>query len=243
MFLTIWLDGTLEMMQNDVETSEFEYRSMEIHLFLDDVVWEQLFGEELRFLWNSFALDAIWTANEFGMSFRCERFWGEVWLRFPTPCAWCFSTISTECFLNWTAFCFWKLPNVFADVFDVLGIWWEDANGRECFWNNMVNSKKLNSPRLRVRRSLWRTFIFACRRCLFTTQSRPAGTREVQTCMLHVCMNQLHRQFTFVVFLCGKGNWVLQWQPSCFGEFALLNARRGVKPTPFDVRHATSGCN
>jgi len=47
---------------------------------------------------------------------------------------------------------------------------------------------------------------FACRRCLFTTQSRPAGTREVQTCMLHVCMNQLHRQFAFVVFLCGKGN-------------------------------------
>ena len=38
MFLTIWLDGTLEMMQNDVETSEFECRSMEIHLFLDDVV-------------------------------------------------------------------------------------------------------------------------------------------------------------------------------------------------------------
>ena len=38
MFLTIWLNGTLEMMQNDVETSEFEYRSMEIHLFLDDVV-------------------------------------------------------------------------------------------------------------------------------------------------------------------------------------------------------------
>ena len=30
MFLTIRLNRTLEMMQNDVETSEFEYRSMEI---------------------------------------------------------------------------------------------------------------------------------------------------------------------------------------------------------------------
>ena len=30
MFLIIRLNGTLEMMQNDVETSEFEYRSMEI---------------------------------------------------------------------------------------------------------------------------------------------------------------------------------------------------------------------
>ena len=38
MFLTMWLNRTLEMMQNDVETSEFEYRSMEIQLFLDDVV-------------------------------------------------------------------------------------------------------------------------------------------------------------------------------------------------------------
>jgi len=38
MFLTIWLNGTLEMMQNDVETFEFEYRSMEIWLFLDDDV-------------------------------------------------------------------------------------------------------------------------------------------------------------------------------------------------------------
>ena len=36
MFLTIWLNGTLDMMQNDVKTSEFEHRSMEIHLFLDD---------------------------------------------------------------------------------------------------------------------------------------------------------------------------------------------------------------
>jgi hypothetical protein len=33
-----------------VETSEFECRSMEIHLFVDDVVSEHLFGEELRFL-------------------------------------------------------------------------------------------------------------------------------------------------------------------------------------------------
>ena len=40
----------------------------------------------------------------------------------------------------------------------------------------------------------------------FLQQGKPAGTREIQTCMLHVCMNQLHRQFTFVVFLCGKGN-------------------------------------
>ena len=38
MFLTIRLDRTLEMMQNDVETSEFEYRSMESWLFLDDDV-------------------------------------------------------------------------------------------------------------------------------------------------------------------------------------------------------------
>ena len=38
MFLTIRLDRTLEMMQNDVGTSEFEYRSMEIWLFLDDDV-------------------------------------------------------------------------------------------------------------------------------------------------------------------------------------------------------------
>ena len=38
MFLTTWLNGTLEMMQNDVETSEFEYRSKEIWLFLDDDV-------------------------------------------------------------------------------------------------------------------------------------------------------------------------------------------------------------
>ena len=32
---------------------------------------------------------------------------------------------------------------------------------------------------------------------------------------------------------------------SRFGEFVfnLLNARRGVKPTPCDVRSATSGCN
>ena len=37
MFLTIRLDRTLEMMQNDVGTSEFEYRSMEIWLFLDDI--------------------------------------------------------------------------------------------------------------------------------------------------------------------------------------------------------------
>ena len=29
---------------------------------------------------------------------------------------------------------------------------------------------------------------------------------KFKTCMLHVCMSQLHRQFTFVVFLCGKGN-------------------------------------
>ena len=38
MFLTIRLNRTLEMMQNDVETSEFEYRSMEIWLILDDDV-------------------------------------------------------------------------------------------------------------------------------------------------------------------------------------------------------------
>ena len=38
MFLTIRLNRTLEMMQNDVETSEFGYRSMEIWLFLDDDV-------------------------------------------------------------------------------------------------------------------------------------------------------------------------------------------------------------
>ena len=38
MFLTIRLNGTLEMMQNDVETSEFEYRNMEIWLFLEDDV-------------------------------------------------------------------------------------------------------------------------------------------------------------------------------------------------------------
>ena len=37
-FLTIRLDRTLEMMQNDVKTSEFGYRSMEIWLFLDDAV-------------------------------------------------------------------------------------------------------------------------------------------------------------------------------------------------------------
>ena len=34
MFLTIRLNGTLEMMQNDVKTSEFGYRSTEIDLFL-----------------------------------------------------------------------------------------------------------------------------------------------------------------------------------------------------------------
>ena len=34
MFLMLQLCITLEMMQNDVETSEIEYRSMEIHLFL-----------------------------------------------------------------------------------------------------------------------------------------------------------------------------------------------------------------
>ena len=33
-FLTVQLNGTLEMMQNDVKTSEFEYRSTEIDLFL-----------------------------------------------------------------------------------------------------------------------------------------------------------------------------------------------------------------
>ena len=38
MFLAIRLNRTPEMMQNDVETSEFEYRSMEIWLFLDDDV-------------------------------------------------------------------------------------------------------------------------------------------------------------------------------------------------------------
>ena len=34
MFLTTRLSGTLEMMQNDVKTSEFGYRSTEIELFL-----------------------------------------------------------------------------------------------------------------------------------------------------------------------------------------------------------------
>ena len=34
MFLTTRLNGTLEMMQNDVKTSEFGYRSTEIDLFL-----------------------------------------------------------------------------------------------------------------------------------------------------------------------------------------------------------------
>ena len=38
MFLTIRLDRTLGMMQNDVETSKFGYRSMEIWLFLGDGV-------------------------------------------------------------------------------------------------------------------------------------------------------------------------------------------------------------
>ena len=31
MFLMGWLDRTLEMMQNDVKTSEIEYKSMEIY--------------------------------------------------------------------------------------------------------------------------------------------------------------------------------------------------------------------
>ena len=54
-----------------------------------------------------------------------------------------FSTISTECFLNWTAFSFLKLPNVFDNVFDVFGIY---------------------GDRFTLK------LFFACRRCLFTTE-------------------------------------------------------------------------
>ena len=86
-------------------------------------------GEEIRFC--EIHLHLMQSGQQMNLGWVLVRtFWGEVWRRFPTPCAWCFSTISTECFLNWTAFCFWKLPNVFVNVFDVFGIWWEDANGR-----------------------------------------------------------------------------------------------------------------
>ena len=52
MFLTIRLNGTLEMMQNDVETSEFEYRSMEIWSF-----WMMIF--DINFLEKNFVFCEI----------------------------------------------------------------------------------------------------------------------------------------------------------------------------------------
>ena len=52
MFLTIRLNGTLEMTQNDVETSEFEYRSMEICFF-----WMMMF--DINFLEKNFVFCEI----------------------------------------------------------------------------------------------------------------------------------------------------------------------------------------
>ena len=52
MFLTIRLDRTLEMMQNDVKTSEFGYRSMEIWLF-----WMMMF--DINFLEKNFVFCEI----------------------------------------------------------------------------------------------------------------------------------------------------------------------------------------
>ena len=63
MFLTIRLNGTLEMMQNDVKTSEFGYRSTEIDLFLmmlfvnnflekNFVFYEVCFCQRFRSFWN-----------------------------------------------------------------------------------------------------------------------------------------------------------------------------------------------
>ena len=73
--------------------------------------------------------------------------------------------------------------------------------------------------RLWVRRSLWRSFysevVFACRRCLFTTEQTSQNKRSSNmhaACARHSWIDSS----PCFVFLCGKGNWVLQWQPSCF---------------------------
>ena len=132
-------------------------------------------------------------------------------------------------------FCFWKLPNVFANVFDVFGIWWEDANGWECFWNNIVTSNKLNSPRLWTRRSLWRTFIFVHVAAAFYNRANQLEQEKFKhACCMFAwtnCTDSLLSLFSCVekgIEFCSDSRRVLG------NLLCLSDARRGVKQLNFD---------
>ena len=66
-------------------------------------------------------------------------------------------------------FCFWKLLNIFANVFDVLGIWQEDANG-QIFLEQHGEFEQVEFTAFEWEEVL-ETVLFwsccACRRCFF----------------------------------------------------------------------------
>ena len=77
---------------------------------------------------NSFAHDAIWNANEFGMVFGCGRFHRGVYGRFWMWFACVFQVQQPECFQPNCTFYFRKPLHVFVTSFDVFGSWRRDAS-------------------------------------------------------------------------------------------------------------------
>ena len=70
---------------------------------------------------NLFALDAIWT-NEFGMSFGANVFEVKFDVVYQLHVHDVFQQSQQNVFSTGLHFRFWKLPNVFDNVFDVFGI-------------------------------------------------------------------------------------------------------------------------
>ena len=90
-------------MQNDVKTSEIGYRSTEIDLFL------------MMLFVNNFLENFV--------------FW-EIHLHvFQLHVHEVFQQTQQNVFSTGLQFRFWKLPNVFVNVFEVFGMGREDANG------------------------------------------------------------------------------------------------------------------
>ena len=241
MLLMVYLGRTLKLMQNGLRTTGIGYNTVKMRFMCMWMFFVNLVEKKSVFWnWNSFATrfsglqmnlkmilvsTTFWTSSTLFFKHMCMRFQPQPWLDLFS--AWCvlFSEAANYfcqqfgCFWTLCKQCVWREDGSEADLF--LKRWWIHHQ-----WIHQHDDDVCLPPPLHV------------------AKAKQLKQKRSNYNMLHVH----DRQFTFlafVFFLCGKRIWEFAVKPSCFGEFVfnLLNARRGVKPTPCDVRSATSGCN
>ena len=168
--------------------------------------------------------------------FWCGRLFGQNQRCFSNTCACVFNDN-----LDWICFCMMRFiwaANHFCQQF---GCFWNLC--KWCVWRELGNGDNLFLKRWWIHHQWIHQHDEDVFRPppLHVAKAKQLKQKKFNYSMLHVH----DRQLCFRVFLCGKRIWEFSDSRRVFGEFVfnLLNARRGVKPTPFDVRSATSGCN